>query len=148
MKKVLIAYFSLSGKTEQMAEYMAEGVRFSGQQVVTKKISDIKSASELAGYNGYILGSPTYYLNIAEPMQTFLFMGRKANLGGKLGGSFGSYTHNGNAPMMIFDTLQHVYKMEAFALGPLRLKEDFIETVEGMRACQDYGKTFGEKLKK
>jgi len=30
MKKVLVAYFSLSGKTEKMAEYVAEGVRFSG----------------------------------------------------------------------------------------------------------------------
>ena len=47
MKKVLIAYFTLTGKTEKMAEYIAEGVRFSGQQVVTKKISDIKAAKDL-----------------------------------------------------------------------------------------------------
>ena len=29
MKEVLIAYFSLTGKTEMMAQYVAEGVRFS-----------------------------------------------------------------------------------------------------------------------
>ena len=41
MKKVLIAYFSLSGNTQKMAEYMAEGVRISGQEVAVKKVSDI-----------------------------------------------------------------------------------------------------------
>jgi len=29
MKEVLIAYFSLTGKTEMIAQYVAEGVRFS-----------------------------------------------------------------------------------------------------------------------
>ena len=41
MKKVLIAYFSASGETQKMAQYIAEGVRFSGNQAVTRKISDI-----------------------------------------------------------------------------------------------------------
>jgi flavodoxin len=164
--KVLIAYFSLSGKTEKMAEYIAEGVRFSGQQVVAKKISDIKSANDLAGYDGYIFGSPTYHRDMAEPMKTFLFLAKKANLEGKLAGAFGSYTHSGDAPAIIFDTMQYVYKMEPFELGALNLKEAQLEETgrgepsqrqyiagevhgeagEGMRACQDYGKAFGQKL--
>ena len=146
MKSVLIAYFSLSGNTEKMAEYIGEGVRFSGHQAVIKKVSGIKSADDLAGYDGYIFGSPTYYRDIAEPMKTFLFLGRKANLNGKLGGAFGSYTHDGNAPAIIFDTMQYVFNMEPFELGPFNLKEDILETSEGMRACQDYGRVFGEKL--
>ena len=148
MKKVLIAYFSLTGKTEKMAEYIAEGVRFSGQQAVMKKISDIKSANDLAGYDGYIFGSPTYHRDMAEPMKTFLFLAKKANLEGKLAGAFGSYTHSGDAPAIIFDTMQYVYKMEPFELSSFRLKEAVIETGEGMRSCQDYGKVFGEKLGK
>ena len=36
--KVLIAYDSRTGHTEKMAEYMAEGVRFPGHEVETKKI--------------------------------------------------------------------------------------------------------------
>ena len=44
MKKVLIVYFSLTGNTEMMAQYIAEGIRFSGQEVKARKISDIKSA--------------------------------------------------------------------------------------------------------
>ena len=143
MKKVLIVYFSLTGKTEKMAEYVAEGVRFSGCQATSKKISEIKNAGDLAGYDGYIFGSPTYHRDMAEPMKTFLFLARKAGLEGKLAGAFGSYTHSGDAPAIIFDTMQYVYKMQPFELGSFNLKEAIVETSEGMRACQDYGKAFG-----
>jgi flavodoxin len=146
MGKVLIAYFSLTGKTEKMAEYIAEGARFGGHQAVIKKISDIKTANDLAGYDGYIFGSPTYHRDMAEPMKTFLFLARKASLEGKLAGAFGSYTHSGDAPTVIFDTMQYVFKMQPFDLSSFKLKEDVIVTVEGMRACQNYGKVFGEKL--
>ncbi|MFC1991807.1 flavodoxin domain-containing protein [Chloroflexota bacterium] len=146
MIKVLIAYFSLSGNTEKMAGYVAEGVRFSGKQVTLKKISEIKSAEDLSGYDGYIFGSPTYHLDIAEPVKTFLFLGKKANLEGKLAGAFGSYTHTGDAPGIILNTMEYVFKMESFELGPFHLKDAVLETPEGMQACQDYGKVFGEKL--
>ena len=146
MKKVLIAYFTLTGKTEKMAEYIAEGVRFSGKQAVTKKISDIKTANDLNGYDGYIFGSPTYHRDMAEPMKTFLFLARKASLEGKLAGAFGSYTHSGDAPAVILDTMQYVYKMQPFELSSFKLKEDVVETRDGMKACQDYGKVFGEKI--
>ena len=36
--RVLIAYFSLSNTTEKMAGYIAEGIRFSGQEVVVEKV--------------------------------------------------------------------------------------------------------------
>jgi flavodoxin len=146
MKKVLIAYFSLSGNTEKMAQYIAEGVRFSGQQAVIIKIPDIKTASDLNDYDGYIFGSPTYHRDIPEPMKTFLFLAKKGNLAGKPAGAFGSYTHSGDAPSIVFETMQYVYKMLPFELSSFRLKDDVIGTMEGMRACQDYGRVFGEKL--
>ena len=144
MAKFLIAYCSLTGKTEKMAEYIAEGVRFSGKQAVNKKISDIKTPNDLAGYDGYIFGSPTYHRDMAEPVKAFLFLARKASLEGKLAGAFGSYTHSGDAPAVILDTMQYVFKMQTSELGSFRLKEAIVETAEGMHACQDYGKVFGE----
>ena len=152
MKKVLIVYFSASGTTEKMAGYVAEGVRFSGHEAVTKKIEDIKSAAEIAGYDGYIFGSPTYSLDVPEPMQKFLLTAKNAGMEGKMGGAFGPYTHDvgyqhdSYAPAIIFDTLENVYKMKPFELGPFTLKEDAVETGEGMKNCQDYGKVFSEKL--
>ena len=153
MKKVLIAYFSLTGKTETMAQYIAEGVRFSGQEVVVKKIEDIKSATDLAGYDGYIFGSPTFSLDLPKPVKTFLSINRKAKLEGKIGGAFGSYRHDVSykhdnyAPAIIFNILQKENKMKPFELGSLNLKEDNVETREGMKTCQDYGRVFGEKLR-
>lgn len=146
MKKVLIAYFSLNGNTEKMAEFIAEGVRFSGNQAETRKISALKTVKDLNGYDGYIFGSPTYHLEMAEPFKTFLFLCSKADLAGKPAGAFGSYTHTGNAPGQIFDTMQYVFKMQPFELGSFKMLERDLTTRERLKACQDYGKAFGEKL--
>lgn len=146
MKKVLVVYFSLTGKTEKMAGYVAEGVRFSGQQATSEKTSGIKTVGDLAGYDGYIFGSPTYHRDMAGPIKNFLFLAAKADLEGKLAGAFGSYTHSGDAPGLIFDTMQYVFKMRPLELGSFNLLESIVDTDEGMRACQDYGKFFGGKL--
>ena len=146
MKKVLISYFSRTGKTQQMAEYIAEGVRISGQDIEIKKISDIKDEKELGGYDGYVFGCPTYHRAMPGLMETFLFLAQKASLSGKTGGAFGSYTHSGDAPKMIFDTMEFVYKMSMVDLGSFNLLEHLVETGEGLKACHDYGKAIGEKL--
>lgn len=148
MKKILIAYFSLTGNTEKMAQFIAEGVRFSGQQAIVKKISEIKTVDDLSGYDGYIFGSPTYHRDAPETFKTFLFFARKGNLAGKLAGAFGSYTHSGDAPSLVFETMQYVYKMIPFKLSSFRLKDEILGSTEGMRASQDYGRVFGEEVEK
>jgi len=50
MKKVMVAFYSRTGKTEQMAEAIAEGVRFSGNAAEVVKIADIKSEKEFQGF--------------------------------------------------------------------------------------------------
>ncbi len=144
---VLIAYFSRTGKTEKMANYIAEGVRFTGNDAVVKKISDISNEGLLEGYDGYIIGCPTYHRDMTAGMKTFLFMAERINLVGKIAGAFGSYTHSGEASPMIYDTMKFVFKMDTVDLGPLSLKEAIIETGDGLKACQDYGKAIGAKLK-
>ena len=121
MKKVLVAYFSRTGMTEQMAEFIAEGVRLSGNAVDLKKISTIKSEKDLEGYDGYIFGCPTYHKNMTENFKTFLFMAEKGGLKGKAGGAFGSSTHSGEAPGIIFDTMEFVFSMKMTPLGPFDL---------------------------
>jgi hypothetical protein len=66
---------------------------------------------------------------------------------GKMGGAFGSYTHSGESAQMIYDTMQHVFKMDMVDLGPLDLKEHIINTPDDVRACQDYGKAIGQRFK-
>ena len=146
MGKVLIAYTSMTGNTEKMAQYIAEGVRFSESDAIVKNISDIKEANTLDGFNGYIFGSPTFHRDMAGNMKTFLFLAKRANLDGKSAGAFGSYTHSGESPGLIFDTMEHVYRMKMTDLGPFGLKESMIKTDEGRKACQDYGRDFGGRL--
>lgn len=146
MKNILIAYYSRTGNTEKMAEYIAEGVRFSGNGAEVKKLSDIKSEKELEGYDGYAFGCPTYHRDMTANMKTFLFLAEKADLTGKVGGAFGAYTHSGDAPKYIFDTMEHVFKMDMTQLGSFLLEEQNVGSSEGMRTCQDYGKALGEKI--
>jgi flavorubredoxin len=146
MKKVLVAYVSRTGKTEQMAQYIAEGIRMTGQTVEMKKISQIKSEKDLDGFDGYVFGCPTYHRDLTGGMKTFLFLAQKVNMTGKIGGAFGSYTHSGESAQMIYDTMQHVYKMDTVNLGALNLKEQVVPTGDGQKACQDYGRAVGQKL--
>jgi flavodoxin len=146
--KLLVAYDSRSGHTEKMAEYMAEAGRIGGLEVDVKKISEIKNEAALAGYDGYIFGSPTYHRDMTQGMKTFLFLAQKANLAGKVGGAFGSYTHSGDAPKLIFDTMEFVFKMNMTDLGSFNLLEHLVHTGEGLKDCHDYGKGVVTKLVK
>jgi hypothetical protein len=79
-------------------------------------------------------------------MESFLFLAQQARLAGKAGGAFGSYTHSGDAPLHIFDTMEHVFKMRMTSLGAFKLLEHLVDTPEGLRACQDYGKAVAQLL--
>ena len=146
MKKVLIGYVSRTGITGKMAEYIAEGVRINGHDASLIKIAEVKNEKSLEGFDGYIFGCPTYHRDLTGGMKNFLFLAQKINMVGKIGGAFGSYTHSGESAQMIYDTMQHVYKMDMTDLGALNLKESVVPTDEGRRACQDYGKAIAEKF--
>ena len=85
MKKVLIAYVSRTGKTEAMANFIAEGLRISGQEVDIKEISAIENEKDVVGYDGYVFGCPTYHKDMTGGMKQFLFKAERANLTGKIG---------------------------------------------------------------
>jgi len=146
MGKVLIVYFSVTGKTKTMADFIAEGVRFTGNEVEIKKINEINEPNNLNGYDAYVFGCPTYHRDITENMKTFLFLAKNAELSGKVAGAFGSHTHSGEAPKIIYDTMEHVYGMKMVNLGYLLLKEAQVGTQEGNRACQDYGRAIGNMI--
>ena len=129
-----------------MAESIADGIRDSGNDAETRKISDIRSGAELEGFDGYFFGAPTYFKDTTEEMKTFLFLAQKADLKGKVGGAFGSYTHIGNGPKMIYDTLEHVFHMNMGDTGPLNVKEQILDSGKGEQPCREFGKALGQKL--
>lgn len=146
MKKVLVAYVSMTGYTQKMAENIVEGIRQSGNEAVLKKVLELKDPEALKGYDGYFFGSPTYYRNMTAEMQDFLIFARMANLSGKMCGAFGSYMFSGEAGKLIFETMEFVFKMDMLELGSLDLKEPVVPTEEGIMECRNYGKAMGERL--
>jgi flavodoxin len=74
MSKVLIVYASRSGETEKMANIIAEGVRFSGNEAVVKSVKDIGSENDTDEYDALLLGSATYHGSMIQPMKTLLFL--------------------------------------------------------------------------
>ena len=146
MKRVLIVYDSRTGKTERMANMIAEGIRLQGHEVLSRKVSDVRNESELQGYDGYLFGSPTYFRRTTEEMKTFLFLAQKAKLSGKVGGAFGSYTHIGSGPRTIYDTMENVFGMQMVALNPFNVKEQILDAGKGDQPCMDYGKAIAESL--
>lgn len=111
MSKAIIIYETRKGATQLMAEAIAVGLQYSGVEVLQKRIYEV-DLPELAGYDGVILGSPTYHKDMIENMKTFLFKLEKSDLKGKIGASFGAYGWSGEAVEMISDTMSHIFNMD------------------------------------
>jgi NAD(P)H dehydrogenase (quinone) len=87
---VLIAYYSQSGSTKQMAEAVAEGAKsVQGVEVILRSIEEVLP-EDLLEASAIILGSPVHNANVAPAMQEFInswpFEGRP--LQDKIGAAF------------------------------------------------------------
>jgi len=91
MARILVAYYSRSGHTKAMAEAVAKGVRERGADCDLKPVSEV-GVDSLKGYDGIVLGSPTYYGHPAAEMKSLLDASVKYHkqLAGKVGGAFAS----------------------------------------------------------
>jgi flavorubredoxin len=143
MAKVLIVYATRTGETQSIADLIAEGLRFSGQEAEVVSVKEIKNEADLEGYEGYVFGSATYHGEMLQGMKTFLFLAEKANLAGKVGGAFGSYGWSGEANDRIFDTMKHILKLDMVG-DTLRLKSSSLGG--GMQMAQDYGREIAKKF--
>lgn len=143
MARVLIVFATRTGETQNIADLIAEGIRFAGHEAQVANVKDIKNESDLDGFDGYVFGSATYHGEMLQGMKTFLFLAEKANLEGKTGGAFGSFGWSGEANDRIFDTMKHILKMDLVG-DTLRLKSSSLEG--GLQMAQDYGRAIAKKL--
>jgi flavorubredoxin len=144
MGKILIVYATRTGETQTIADLIGEGVRMAGHQANVVNVNNIKSEADLAGYDGYAFGSATYHGDMLQAMKTFLFTAEKAQLEGKAGGAFGSFGWSGEANARIYQTMQHIFKMDMVA-DCLRLKSSSLGG--GVNMAQEYGRQLARKLK-
>jgi len=143
MGKALVVYVTRAGSTKKIAELIAEGIRFSGNEAIVEDGTGIKKDGDLAGYDAYVFGSATYHGEMMQGMKTLLFLAEKLDLKGKPGGSFGAYGWSGEAPGRIFQTMEHILEMD-LAGGPLMLRSAFIGG--GNQMAQDYGREVAKKM--
>jgi NAD(P)H dehydrogenase (quinone) len=109
MVRILVCYYSKSGNTQSMAEYIAKGVKEEDVEVILKDVEEV-SADELLEYDGLIFGSPTYYGTCAAQIKELIDESVKHHgaLEGKVGGAFSSSANvaGGNET-----TILHILKM-------------------------------------
>jgi len=96
MAKAIVIYHSRSGNTKKMAETIAQAMNEAGLATECKPVSDVK-ADDLLGYDAIVIGSPTYYGQMAGPIKqliddTVSFHGK---LDGKVGAAFTSAANIG-----------------------------------------------------
>ena len=92
---VLVAYHSVTGNTEKIAQGVTEGAKsVSGTRVVLKRIGDV-TENDLLSSDAIVVGSPVYFGNMSGEVKTFfdnwalkfsLFRDRKMR--NKVGGAF------------------------------------------------------------
>lgn len=94
MNSLAIIYHSAQGHTEHIASHVADGARcVPNSEVDLLKAEDMaKAPDQLIRYDGFILGSPTYFGGVSGPFKTFMDttgrLWRQQGLKGKLAAGF------------------------------------------------------------
>ncbi len=96
MAKGIVIYFSRSGNTKEMAEIIAQSMNEAELPTQCKPVDKV-NADDLLGYDAIVMGSPTYYGQMAAPLKQLFddsvsFHGK---LTGKVGTAFSSSANIG-----------------------------------------------------
>ena len=71
ISKILVAYHSLSGNTERMAEAVSDGAKsVPGAVVVLKRVNNV-TAEDLFSSDAIVVGSPVYWSNMSSEVKAF-----------------------------------------------------------------------------
>lgn len=117
MRRILIIYDSLTGNTERMAEYIAEGAKTVIKNVIIKNINDVEFY-EIAEARAIALGCPTYYRALTDNMKNFLgkvAVEAKDSFQGKIGVAFGAYGWSGDSIKLMKETMKY-FKMKVIKI--------------------------------
>jgi NAD(P)H dehydrogenase (quinone) len=155
MAKALITYYSRTKHTKKMAEIIAESLAKTGHQVTLAPVAEM-SVDDLPGFDGIVLGSPTYYGTLAGPIKDFIDRTVKyhGQLSGKLGGAFASSANvGGGNETTVLSMIQALLIHGMLVLGDAQ--GDHYGPVSigapderAMEECRRFGKRFGEYLTK
>jgi len=148
-KKVLILCYSGSGNTKKMAKAIAEAMKSS---VINVTVEDARKfdISLLPNYDSLVLGSPTYFSNMAWQVKKVIdesivhYGGEK--LKGKVAGIFTSAGTNkdGKDCLKMLEVALGFHHRMKVVEGILRVDGESDKEVE--KRCQEYGKRLVKEI--
>jgi NAD(P)H dehydrogenase (quinone) len=148
-KKVLILYYSGSGNTQGMAKAIAEAIRSSAMNVTVENVGKF-DISLLPNYDGILLGSPTYFSNMAWQVKKMIDESimhySSGKLKGKVAGIFtsaGTKRDGRDCLKMLEIALGYHHGMKVVE-GILRVDGETDKEIE--KRCQEYGKKFIKEI--
>ena len=150
-KKVLILYYSRSGNTKNMAKAIAEAMKSSAINVTVEDAVKF-DISPLPNYDSIVLGSPTYFSNVAWQVKKVIdesivhYSGGK--LKGKVAGIFTSAgtSSNGKDCLKMLDVALEYHHGMKVVQGIIRVDGEGDKEVE--KRCQEYGKRLAKEIEK
>lgn len=148
MNKAILVYASMSGNTELMATYIAEGVKDKGVQLDVKECFEIEP-QELSNYDGVIIGSYTWgegelpdeFQDFYDEMDLLDFHFKKSAVFGS--GSTLYSTYGGAV-----DLLEEKLKERGAEVIVAPLKVELTPDDKDQLLCKEFGRQFAEKLAK
>ena len=137
MSKVAIVYWSSTGNTEAMANYIAEGAKGAGADVSVFQASDFKK-DQVAGFDALAFGCPSMGVEELEDGEFApMFDSVKGSLSGKKVALFGSYGWGDGEWMR---TWQSDVEAGGISLVAEGLIVNETPDAEGEAACKELGK--------
>lgn len=148
-KRLLIVYYTGSGNTKRMAEEIGRGAEQLGVAVEVKRVEEC-TLEDLAGADGIVIGSPTYFSNVAWQVKKLidesitLYRGRQ--LKGKIGGCFTSSgtRRDGEDCVRMLELAFGFHHGVKIVPGIVRTSRDGEKEVSEM--CQRYGMEIAKEL--
>ena len=144
---VVIAYGSMYGNTQQMAEAIAEELSVQGiRKIVLHDVSRVNHSyilADLFRYKGIILGAPTYNASIYPQMEMLMSEIEMRDMKDHYLGYFGSFSWASHAVKRLAAFSEKV-KFEVVGT-PVEMKQGMKDSVR--TACQELAKAMADRLK-
>jgi len=143
MPKILVFYYSRTGRTEKMANAVADGAKASGNIEVA--LDYHIQTEDLSSFDAILVGAPTYHHEMPMGIKKLLEEAAEEhiNLKGKVGAAFGSYGWSGEAPRLVVEVMKYKFEMQVLE-SPILARDEPSSSV--LKECQDLGKRISEML--
>ncbi len=144
MVEVLVLYYSRSGRTEALANSVADGVESVRGTSVKVKRADYATVNDFVSCDAVAFGSPNYFGYMAGRMKDFFdrALSIREKVAGKPSVAFTSGGGASNSALLSLETMITSFRLEKAADGVVSQGEP---SQEDLRACKILGATLAKK---